>query len=320
VRVESRHALAVLALIAACVCWGLSFPFLKAVMLHQGAVSGQTGGWITVQNQLVRFLGAAVLLFAFAWWRTRRLPSRAEWAQSAICAVSAALGLFLQIDALNHTAASTVGFLTQCYVIALPVVAGLAARRWPSVLVVVSVVLAFGGVAILSGVTPDDLRPGLGELMTIAASLVFMGQILALGAERWRGNDGLQVTWLTFAIMTALMLPFAALTGPGLAGMPACYREPAALAVMAAVIVVCTCIPYALMAVWQRFVSGTEAGVIYCSEAVFTAIASILLPALLAGWLGVAYAGETVTWRMVLGGGLIITGCLLVQKAAKPTH
>lgn len=316
-RGESRHAIAVLALTTACIGWALSFPLQKALMMHQAIQAGTTGPWVTIQNQLVRYVAAAGLLALLAWWRSRRWPTRAEWLQATICALAGASGLFLQIDALNHTSASTVGFLSQCYVVGLPVVAGLTLRRWPPLLVFSSIVLAFAGVAVLSGITLDDLRPGLGELMTIASSLVFMIQILALGARRWRDNDGLQVCWAMFAIMAVLAAPFAALLGPGLGSMPACYRDPAAVMVTAAVVVFCTCLPYALMTVWQRFVSGTEAGIIYCSEAAFTAALCLFLPSVLGSWLGITYANEVLTWRMLCGGGLILAGCVLVQKAAK---
>ena len=315
---ESRHTVAVTVLLAACIGWGLSFPLLKALLAHQALASGESGAWLTMQNQLVRFASAAGLLAALAWWRGRRLPTRAEWQQATVCAVAAAAGLFLQVDALNRTAASTVGFLTQCYVVMLPVVAGLSLRRWPSPVVVGSVLLAFAGVAVLSGITLDDLRPGVGEVMTIVASMLFMGQILALGARRWQGNDGLQVCWAMFALIALLVAPFAIFLGPGLGGLAACYRDPAGGLLMVAVVVGCTCAPYGLMTVWQRFVSGTEAGIIYCFEAVFSAIACVLLPGMLGRWLGTGGVDEAVTWRMLAGGGLIVAGGLLVQRAARP--
>lgn len=307
------HLRAILALTAACVGWAFSFPLLKALLAHQGPASA----WLTLQSQLMRYLGAGAVLLGIAWWRSRRLPTRQEWLQAAVCAGAAATGLFLQIDALNHTAASTVGFLTQLYVVLLPLAAGVAARRWPSPLVIISVLLAFAGVALLSGVSPDDLRPGLGEMMTLAASVAFMVQILALGARRWAGNDGLQVTWAMFAVMALLTAPFVALMGPGLPGLPACYADAPSIITIVVVTALCTCMPYALMTVWQRHVSETEAGVIYCTEAAFTAALCLVLPGLLGRWMGIPYGNESVTWPMLVGGGLILAGCLLVQVKPK---
>ena len=318
-RTESRHTIAVAFLISACIAWGPGFPLMKALLIHQAAASGETGRWVTMQALLVRFGGAGVLLFALAWWKTRRLsmPTREEWYQAAVCGTAVASGLFLSIDALSRTSASTVGFLSQCYVVTLPMFACLVQRRWPSVYVTTSVILTFVGVAMLSGITLENFRPGVGEMMTIAASLVTMIQILALSARRWQGNDGIRVTWAMFLVMTLLVAPVVILTGPGLTGMAACYRDPAAVWVIATVVVVCTCVPYALMTMWQRFVSETTAGIIYCSEAVTTALSCLLLPGLVAGGLGITYANEEVTGCMLAGGGLIVAGCLLVQRAPR---
>lgn len=306
------RALAILCLIGATLGWGLSFPMIKALLAHQQALSGGDGTWVTLQHQTVRFLGAAVVLMLLARLWRGRLATRAEWAQAAVCGLSAAPGMFLQSAALNYTSASTDGFLTQAYVVVLPLIAALRLRRWPAWTTLAAVVLALGGVGLISGVSLRDLRPGLGEVMVIAASLIFIVQILALEAKRWAGNDGIQVTWAMFAVMTALSLPAAALTGRGLGGIAACYDAPA-LAVTGVIVLLCSCVPYALMTIWQRRVSSSEAGIIYCSEAVFSAIASLFLPALLAAWLGVDYANEVVGWRMLAGGGLIIAACVLVQ-------
>jgi drug/metabolite transporter (DMT)-like permease len=312
------HAVAIAALVLCCIGWAFSFPLMKGLFAHQAAASGLEGAWITNQALLLRYLGGAAILALLAVGRSRRLPSRAEWMQAAVCALASGLGVFLQMEALNHTAASTVGFLTQGYVVILPLLAALRARARPSWLVAASVVLAFAGVGVLSGVGPSDLRPGPGELMTLGATLLFTGHILALGVPRWAGNDGLQVTWAMFALMAAATLPVVALSGPGLAGIPACYPGPAGLAVLAAVVLLSTCLAYGLMTTWQRHVSGTEAGVIYCSEALFTALLCLFLPGLLSGWLGIAYADERLTPALVLGGGLVLAGCVLVQFAPPP--
>lgn len=317
-RVESRHTLAVILLLVACVGWGLSFPLVQVLIAHQSMASGESGAWMTMQSQMVRFAAAAILLAGLAWWRSHRLPTRAEWIQAAVCASGATAGLFLQVDALHRTSASTVSFLTQSYVVVLPLIAGLRLRQWPSLVVVSSVILAFAGVAVLSGITLQDLRPGLGEMMTIAASLLFMVQILALGARRWQSNDGLQVCWAMFGFIALIYVPFAAMLGPGFGGLAAVYHHPASGLLMAAVVVCCTCAPYWLMTVWQRHVSGTEAGIIYCFEAVFSAIACVFLLSFLGRVMGTASVDEPVTWRMVAGGGLILAGCILVQRAPTP--
>lgn len=306
-----------LLLVLACLGWGLGFPLMKALMQAQQAASGAGGTWITAQHQLVRYIGGGAVLAALAWWFTRRLPRRSEWAQGAVCGTAAAIGMQLQIDALNHIPASTVGFITQFYVLVIPLVTGLRQRRWPGWATLASVALALAGVAVLCGISPADLRPGMGELMVLGAAIILTVQILALEAPRWAANDGLQVSGTMFAVMTALTLPVVACSGPGLGGVAACYAAPGTLPLMGIIILVCTCMPYAIMNRWQREVSSTEAGIIYCSEAVFSAGGSLLLPGLIAPMLLITYANEVPNLTMLVGGGLILAGAVFIQLAPR---
>lgn len=311
----TRAGRARLLLVVACVGWGAGFPLMKAVLQAEQEATGAGGTWITAQHQLVRYVGGLALLAALAWWSTRRLPRRGEWAQGVVCGTAAALGMQLQIEALTLAPASTVGFITQFYVLVIPLVMALRARRLPGVSVIASALLALAGVAILSGISPGDLRPGTGELMVLVSSLIFTVQILALEAPRWAANDGLQTSVAMFTVMAVLTLPLVALSGPGLGGVAIALAAPGAAVLTAVIVVACTCMPYAIMNCVQRDVSSTEAGIIYCSEALCAAVASLVLPGLVSGMLGITYPDEMATITMLVGGGLVIAGAVLVQLA-----
>lgn len=317
-RSMSTAAKARILLVVACFGWGVGFPLMKAVMAAQTQATGASGSWVTAQLQLLRYVCAGAVLAGMAWLATRRLPTRGEWTLGAICGAAGAIGMQLQIDALNRAPASTVGFITQFYVLIIPLVAALRTRRAPGWLTIASVLLALAGVAVLSGMSPSDLRPGAGEMMVLAASAIFTVQIMALEEPRWSGCHGLHITAAMFAVMALLALPLVAFTGPGLAGLPACLSVPGSAWPLAAIVLVGTCLPYAIMNRWQREVSSTEAGIIYCSEALFAAAASLVLPSLLARMLGVPYADETPTATMAIGGGLILAGAVLVQLRRRP--
>jgi len=306
-----------LLLVLACLGWGIGFPLMKAVLQAQQAATGFEASWVTAQHQLLRYVVGATVLSALAWLMTRRLPTAGEWAQGAVCGITAAIGMQLQIDALNRAPASTVGFITQFYVLVIPLVIAVRARRWPGATTIASVLLALTGVAVLSGITLTDLRPGVGELMVLAASIIFTVQILALEAPRWAANHGLQVCGAMFMVMIACDLPLVAITGPGLGGMADCFAVPGTLPLVLIIVGFCTCMPYALMITFQRDVSSTEAGILYCSEALFSAASSLFLPGLAAALLAIAYANESPSTAMVVGGGLILAGAVLVQLAPR---
>ena len=305
--------LAILALIASCLFFGVNFPLIKALLQAQAEASGHDLIWITTQNLAVRFALAAAFLAPLVLLLLRRWPQRRDWEQGGIIAAAAGSGLVLQLGALNFTGASTVGFLTQFYVVIVPLVTVVLARRLPPRALVGCILLVLAGVALLAGVSPGNLRLGTGEAMALAASCLFTVHILALEAPRYAGNSGLQVTWVMFAGIAVLTGVAAALSGPGLAAVPGLYGPSGILGLQFVLVVVSTILPFFLMNHFQKRVSAAEAGVIYCSEAVFAAVASLFLPALLAAPLGITYANELATPGMLVGGGLILAGCILVQ-------
>jgi len=57
-----------------------------------------------------------------------------------------------------------------------------------------------------------------------------------------------------------------------------------------------------------------EAGLIYSVEPVLTSILALFLPACISMWAGIHYANETLTARLLIGGGLVTAANVLVQK------
>ena len=70
---------------------------------------------------------------------------------------------------------------------------------------------------------------------------------------------------------------------------------------------------YMIMNHWQRRVTATEAGLIYCAEPVFASTLSLVLPGLYSRWAHIDYANEHVTSSLLLGGGLITAANMLIQ-------
>ena len=75
----------------------------------------------------------------------------------------------------------------------------------------------------------------------------------------------------------------------------------------------CTLGSFTLMVRWQPHITATEAGLIYCIEPVFASVMALFLPALFSRWAGFDYANETLTWQLLVGGGLITLANVLLQ-------
>ena len=304
-------------LILTCALWGLSFPVIKALNLEQaGRMAGASSLFLASWLQLARFgLGALILLPVL--WRGGR-PTANEVRQSLVIAFWGGIGMWLQADGLVYTDASTSAFLTQAYCIFLPLWACLRLRRLPPGRVVVATLMVLSGGAILAGLRPDHLRLGRGELETLAAALLFTIQILALENPRYAANRGLAVTCIMFLGIAALFLPIATLTAPQPAACLLAGQSFRACVLIACLAVFCSVGAYGLMNVWQRRVSATEAGLIYTTEPVFTAIYVLFLPALLARFIGGTYRNESLTTPLVIGGGLIVAANVLMQWKRPP--
>ena len=122
--------------------------------------------------------------------------------------------MWLQADSLAYTDASTSAFLTQAYCIFLPLWACLRSRRMPGLRVVSATLLVMAGGAVLSGIGPNNLKLGRGEIETLCAAFLFTFQILALENPRFKGNRGTPVTFVMFLGIAVLFVPVTAIVAP----------------------------------------------------------------------------------------------------------
>jgi drug/metabolite transporter (DMT)-like permease len=266
--------------------------------------------------QSARFgLGALMLLPLMAG---RKRPTRNELRQGLALAFWGGGGMWLQADALSYTEASTSAFLTQAYCVILPLWACLRLRRAPGRRVVLATLLVVCGCTMLSGVRPDQLMLGRGEIETLGAAFLFSFQILTLENPRYAGNRGLAVSFVMFLGITFLFLPITAIAAPDMAACVAAGASIHALAILGCLALFCSVGAFLLMNTWQPRVSATEAGLIYTTEPVFTAIYVLFLPAMLGAFIGVSYPNEYLTLPLILGGALILTANALMQWKRPP--
>jgi drug/metabolite transporter (DMT)-like permease len=218
------------------------------------------------------------------------------------------------MDGLAYTAASTSAFLTQGYCIFIPCWVVLLNRRWPSLKIILSVALVLAGVAVLADLNFRALKLGRGELETLIASLFFTAQILTLEHPRYAANRPVQFSIVMFLGMALFTAPLLWATAPNFAACVHAYSSPAACGFMAALILVCTLAGYMIMNRWQKLVTATEAGLIYCLEPVFASALALFLPALFSVWAGINYPNEILTARLLLGGALVTAANFLLQS------
>lgn len=307
-----------LLLVLATLCWGLTFPVMKAaVMTVTRAAPQASSNFVTSFSLALRF-GLAALLFLC--WRNpvRHPPTRADWRHGLGLGLFGAAGLFLQMHALNYIPASTSAFLTQFYCLLIPIWvswkrrAPLHFREW------FSCGLVLAGVAWLSQVDWRHLTLGRGETETLLGSAVYTAQILWLERPAAAQSRPGPSTLIMFATIAALFCGLSL----GQAGDCKRFAEVAVAPGFAGLMLILTFFStltaYGLMNYWQPSVSATEAGLIYCAEPVFATLLAIWLPPWLSRWAAIDYQPESLTVNLLIGGTAITAANILLQTRAEP--
>ena len=293
---------------------------MRSLTLMQHKLIPEASSWFfTALGVMYRF-GAAGLIMLLLSWRTLPQLTRLEVHQGSALALFGVGGILFQMDGLAHTAASTSAFLTQCYSLFIPLWVAWTRRRWPESRVLVCCGLVISGVAVLAGVDWRTFQLGRGELETIIASVLFTGQILVLERPAYAGNKVKHFSAVMFCSMALACVPLAILTTPQSADWLRAYASAPALGFLALLVFESTLGGYMIMNHWQRHVTATAAGLIYCVEPVFASILALVLPGWFSRWGDIDYPNEKITFSLLLGGGLITLANILIQTAsAVPT-
>ena len=287
---------------------------MKSLSLVQQDLLPGTGSWFfTSLGVMYRFGLAAALLAVFSWRELRRITRR-EMEQGVVICGFATGGILFQMDGLAYTDASVSAFLTQGYCVFIPVWLALVHRRLPSKKILLCVTLVVSGVAVLAKINIHSFKLGRGEWETLIGSLMFTGQILCLEHPRYTANRPASFSVAMFACMTLVCVPLVWATAPGAAACVRAYANVPACGLLALLVVPCTLLAYLMMNRWQKHVSATEAGLIYCIEPVGASLLALFLPALFSAWSGIHYANEQFTARLLVGGGLITAANVLLQS------
>lgn len=272
-----------IALLAMTAAWGSTFFMIKDVVTR-----------IPVPDLLtLRFAIAAVALAIVAGRRLRM--SLRTLRDGLILGVLYGIAQLLQTVGLAHTAASVSGFLTGLYVVLTPLLSALILRTRIAPAVWLAAMLATAGLGVLS---LQGFAIGYGELLTVASAVVYALHIIVLGRMSAPGT-ALQ---LSVVQMAAIAVVCGVGAAPGGIQLPASGADWAIIVYLALIAGALTM----LLQTWaQARVEASRAAVIMAMEPVWAAA------------FAVALGGESLTWRMLLGGGAILAAMYLVELAPR---
>jgi drug/metabolite transporter (DMT)-like permease len=301
-----------LLLIGTTLLWGMSFPLTRSLELAQREHSSHvTDGAMAFADVGMRF-GIAALFLLPIYGRGLVNVTAREWSQGLGLAFFAGIGTCLQNLGLAWTDASIAAFLTQLYTLIVPLIVAVRDRRAPTPRVVVACGMVLVGAALLS---PGLLRHfilGPGEMVIVIAAGFLAGQIVWVERPLYEKNRPGVITLVMFIALAVVFTGGFFVTGGTPRGAVELFGTMPLASLSLAIVLLCTVTNFLIMNAWQRRVTATEAGLIYCLEPVIAATLSSFLPGWLSYLAGITYPNETLSWSLLAGGFLIIGATVLV--------
>ncbi len=277
-------ALPTLALLAVTATWGSTFFLIKDLLDE-----------VSVLDFLsIRFAIAAALLYLVAPRSVLRL-SRADLRRGATLGGVYGVAQVLQTLGLAETPASVSGFVTGMYVVATPIFAALILKERIPRTIWVAVACATIGLGFLS---LQGFAISYGVALTFVAAMLYALHIIGLGL--WSTpSTAVGLAVVQMAVIAAVCTIVSAPNGIGTPDTTGGWVSLLYMAVVAGAMAM-------LLQTWaQAHMASTRAAIIMTMEPVFAALFAVL------------FGNETLTGRMLIGGGFVLAAMYLVELAPR---
>jgi drug/metabolite transporter (DMT)-like permease len=276
-----------LALISACLLWGVSFVVVKLALEDATPLAFAA----------VRFAIGALLLAPFA--RLRQPFTGAEVGAGALLAGLLGIGFLAQTAGLVWTTPSRSAFIVAISSVLAPAMAALALRERPAWPLVTAVLLAALGTYWLTDPEAGGLNRG--DALTLVTAVLFGAQIVATTALS-RRFDPFRLVWIQIAGTAVL-----GALGAALLERPVIHWTTTFVRALAYTTVGPTVVALLLQMVSQRHMSSARAALLFCFETLFAAATSWMV------------MGEHLSAQQWMGGGLILGGLMLAELRTRPS-
>jgi drug/metabolite transporter (DMT)-like permease len=281
-----KTRLAVIALLGVGFVWGAAFVLMKDAIEQQPYMDFLA----------TRFSIAALAMIAI---RPRLSLSMqpGDLKFGSVIGIVLAFGYITQTVGLGLTTAATSGFLTGLYVVFTPIIAWTFTRKRFPVRVVVGVLLAVLGLAVISGAA-TNIEYQLGQIWLVICAVFFAIHILLLG-KFGHGRNSYRIALIQISFAAIVCWGFALIDG---------YQPPPNWEVWFAVLF--TALLSTVIAFWiqtwaQTLIDPARVALLITSEVIFTAI------------LAVGLGQEPLTTAIVIGGSVMLTAMLIVEWPTK---
>lgn len=272
--------LANLVLLCVVAVWGTTFPLIKSTLSSINAIDFVS--W--------RFTLSA--LFFLPWVRLSWFRHvKALLLPAMILGVLNYLGFYLQTDSLNYVSSAQSAFLTAIYVILVPFLSPIFGLGEFKLAHMLPALVAFIGVACLTGVHVSHFN--WGDLELFLSAICFA---LAIVYLHWVTSQSKSTTALTFFQISAIAI--VAFIAHGFY-FPIHWVPPHVIVAVLWCAIVATCLSIWAQTHFQCQTTPHQAVIIYSFEPIFAAVFAY------------AFNSEPIGLQVVVGGGFIFMGLIM---------
>lgn len=280
----NRRRAAEAALVFNVILWGATFVLVKAALADVSPI-------LFLALRFTLATGALLLAFrgaALPWrsWKTARA--------GALAGTFLFSGYAFQTMGLRLTTAPRSAFITGLTSVAVPLLAALVYRVRPQASEVMGVLIATGGLALMT--LPGVLGSvGMGDLLTVCCAAAFAAHIVTLGHFREK---------MDYQLLAASQIGTSAILGWALLWFVEAPRVAWRPAVVWAILItglLCTALAFSIMAWAQRYTSPARTALIFMLEPVVAWMTSYFV------------VGEGLSGRAAAGAALILGGVAMVE-------
>jgi len=280
----NRRRVAEAALIFNVTIWGATFVLIKAALDDVSPVL-----FLALRFTLATIALAIVFRGAGMPWRSWKTAGAGAMAGTFLF-----FAYLFQTVGLRFTTAPRSAFITGLTSVAVPLLAASVYRVKPNRSEVMGVLIATGGLALMT--LPGGKGPvGLGDLLTVCGAVGFAAYIVMLDHYR---------TKMDYELLAVSQIAISAVWAWALVGLVEATRVAWRPAVVWAILItglLCTALAFAILAWAQRYTSATRTALIFMLEPVVAWITSYVA------------VGEGLSGRAAAGAALILGGVAMVE-------
>ena len=279
-------------LFSVAIFWGSNFVFIKSAVQRTSALAGGSIVAGTMLYLVLRYV-VATGVFAVVQPRSWLGATRGDWARGGLLGAFYLTALVLQTIGLQRTSPGVSGFITGMSVAMVPFLYWFVARRSPGRWQIIGAVIATIGLAALS--LQGDFTLRWGDAITLLGTFFYALHIMTTGffAPKVKPTT-LAITQM--AVSAAALIVVTPFVVHITLDLP--WQVWAAVVWTA---VSGTIYAFFIQSWAQRYTTSTHAAILLGFESVFAAAA------------GIAAGMESVTWRLLVGGSLMLAGVFIVE-------